>query len=103
MPKALTKNAVPQTIDELRQRLLIAFAEVEKDEEQVERVREMTNAAGKILGTLKVQLVYAALRGEKPQIEFLGQTSGLPLGKRLKIINRQLAVPPVTAEVTSTS
>jgi hypothetical protein len=83
--------------------LLVAFTEVEADEKQVERVREMTNAAGKILGTLKIQLVYAALRGEKPLIEFLGATSGLPLGKRLKILNRQPAVPPVTAEVKSTS
>jgi len=32
---------------------------------------EINNTAGKIISSAKVQLAYAALRGEKPEIEFL--------------------------------
>ena len=31
----------------------------------------MNNAAGKIIGTVKVELEYSHLRGEKPNIAFL--------------------------------
>ena len=61
-----------------------AFTDKENDEKQAERVREMTNTAGKILGTVKIQLVYAALRNEIPNIEFLGETSGQPALKARK-------------------
>ena len=71
----------PKDINDLRNRLLEAFCDVESDDKQIDRVREMTNTAGKILGTLKVQLVYAALRNERPEIEFLGKTSGQPIVK----------------------
>jgi len=31
----------------------------------------MANTAGKVIGTLKIELEYAMLRGEKPNIPFL--------------------------------
>lgn len=37
---------------------------------------ELNNTAGKIINTLKVQLVYAALRKETPDIAFLHPSEG---------------------------
>lgn len=62
----------PKNIEELRDGLLDAFELVKEDPRRANQVGEIANVAGKILGTLKAQLEYAALRGEKPSIEFLG-------------------------------
>ncbi len=64
--------ATPKSIEELRQGLLDAYEWVKTDPRRANQVKEMTNAAGKIIGTLKVELEYAMLRGNKPLIEFLG-------------------------------
>jgi hypothetical protein len=71
--------AKPKDINELRDQLLDGFAWVQADPRRANQVKEMTNAAGKVLGTLKAQLEYAVLRGEEPEIPFLGKTSGKPL------------------------
>lgn len=62
----------PSNIEELRDQLLDAFEDVKKDPRRANQVKEMTNAAGKVLGTLKTQLEYAMLRNERPCIQFLG-------------------------------
>ena len=62
----------PKDIRELRDQLLDAFQWVKEDPRRANQVKEMTNAAGKVLGTVKAQLEYAMLRQEKPSIEFLG-------------------------------
>ena len=64
--------AKPKDISELRDQLLDAFQWVKEDPRRANQVKEMTNAAGKVLGTVKAQLEYAMLRQEKPSIEFLG-------------------------------
>jgi len=46
----------------------------------------MTNAAGKILGTIKAQMEYSAMRGEEPEIPFLGETSGRLLKPNAKLL-----------------
>lgn len=43
------------------------------------QTRELTNAAGKVIATLKCQLEYSLLKGEQPAIAFMGETSGKPL------------------------
>lgn len=76
----------PKDINELREQMLDAFDMVMKDPRRANQVKEATNAAGKILGTLKAQLEYAVLKGEEPDIPFLGKTSGKilkPEAKRL--------------------
>jgi len=74
----------PKDITELRDQLLDAFDSVKQDPRRANQVKEMTNVAGKILGTVKAQLEYAALRNEEPEIDFLGKTSGKPIkGARL--------------------
>jgi hypothetical protein len=60
-----------KNIEELRQDLLGAFDWVKGDPRRANQVKEMSNAAGKVIGTIKVQLEYAALREEKPEIPFL--------------------------------
>jgi hypothetical protein len=62
----------PSNIEELRDQLLEAYEWVKGDPRRGNQVKEMANTAGKVLGTIKLQLEYAMLRGEKPTIEFLG-------------------------------
>jgi hypothetical protein len=75
----------PTDISQLRDQLIEAFVWVKEDPRRANQVKEMTNAAGKVLGTIKSQLEYAYLRGEMPEIPFLGKTSGksLPNGAKL--------------------
>lgn len=77
----------PKDINELREQLLEAFDWVKEDPRRANQVKEMTNAAGKILLTLKAQLEYAALKGEDPEIEFLGKTSGRALKAGVRLLN----------------
>jgi hypothetical protein len=66
-------------IGELRDQLLDAFDLVKNDPRRAGQVQEMSNAAGKIIATLKTQLEYSLLRGELPEIGFMGKTSGKPI------------------------
>ena len=73
-------------INDLRDQLLDAYDEVKRDPRRANQVKEMANAAGKILGSLKLQMEYAALRGEEPDIPFMGPTSGKQLKAGVKLI-----------------
>ena len=73
-------------ISELRDQLLEAFDAVRADPRKAGQVQEMSNAAGKIIATLKTQLEYALLRNEMPEIDFMGKTSN----KQLPIHSRKL-------------
>lgn len=79
--------AKPKDINELRDQLLDAFDWVRGDPRRANQVKEMTNAAGKILGTVKAQLEYAVIKGEDPEIPFLGKTSGKPLRAGAKLLS----------------
>lgn len=79
--------AKPKDITELRDQLLDAFDWVKADPRRAMQVKEMSNAAGKVLGTVKAQLEYALLKGEEPEIPFLGKTSGRPLRSGAKLLN----------------
>jgi hypothetical protein len=76
----------PKDINELRDQLLDAFDWVKADPRRANQVKEMTNAAGKILGTVKAQMEYAILKNEDIDIPFLGQTNGKPLKANLKLL-----------------
>lgn len=69
---------MPQSrnIEELRQGLLDAYEWVKADPRRANQVKEMTNAAGKVISTLKVELEYAMLRKESPSIPFLNYGKG---------------------------
>lgn len=66
--------AKPKNIEELRDGLLEAYEWVKADPRRANQVKEMTNAAGKVIGTLKLEIEYALLRRAAPgtNIPFLG-------------------------------
>ena len=71
--------AKPKDMTELRDSLLDAFETLKGDPKRMLQTKELTNTAGKIIGTVKSQLEYALLRGEEPEIPFMGKTSGKTL------------------------
>jgi len=79
--------AQPKDIKELRQQLLEAFDQVRQDPRRAIQAKETANLAGKVLGTIKVELEYAMMRGEEPDIPFLGKTSGKPLKNAIKLLD----------------
>lgn len=64
----------PSNITQLRDELLSVFEDLKNG--TVERVQaaELNNTAGKIIGTMKVQLEYHALRKEQPDIKFMKES-----------------------------
>ncbi len=66
--------ATPKNIEELRDGLLDAYEWVKADPRRAGQVKEMTNAAGKVIGTIKLELEYSMLRKETPNISFLNYT-----------------------------
>lgn len=74
----------PKDLNELRDQILDAFEMVKTDPRRQNQVKEMSNAAGKIIALTKLQVEYAYLRGEEPDVPFIGQTSGKPLKSNTK-------------------
>lgn len=59
-------------VTELRDDLLKVYSDLRSGKIEPREAKEINNTAGKIISSAKVQLEYAALRGEKPDIAFLG-------------------------------
>jgi len=57
-------------IKDVRKELCKAFEDIRTGELDVKRGAEMSNIAGKIINSLKVQLEYSSLRKESPSIDF---------------------------------
>ena len=60
-----------KNITELRDELAAVFAGLKNGTLEPKQAVEMNNAAGKIINTVKVQLEYADMRGEEPNIPFM--------------------------------
>jgi hypothetical protein len=73
--------AKPTNLAELRNDLLDAYLWVKEDPRRANQVKEMVNAAGKVIGTLKVELEYNMLRGEMPEIPFISTEKRKPMGR----------------------
>ena len=58
-------------IEDLRRDILDTLDGLKDGSIRVADAKERSNAAGKVLGTLKTQLVYSALRKEIPHIPFM--------------------------------
>lgn len=56
---------------ELRKDLLTVYDQLRAGKIQPKDAKEINNTAGKIIASAKVQLEYAQLRDEKPEIDFL--------------------------------
>lgn len=71
-PKTITATSASQTTTAtmLRNKLLEVFDQLGANKIQGGKAKEMSNAAGKIISSVKVQLEYAAQRKERPVIPF---------------------------------
>jgi adhesin HecA-like repeat protein len=67
-------------ITDIRDSLIEVFDKLRDGDMDLKQAAEINNTAGKIINTAKVQLAYAALRGEQPSIPFLntGATTSVP-------------------------
>lgn len=63
-------------ITDIRDSLIEVFDKLRDGDMDLKQAAEINNTAGKIINTAKVQLAYAALRGEQPVIPFLNTTAG---------------------------
>jgi hypothetical protein len=59
------------TITDIRNELVNVFNKLRDGTMEAKDAVEINNTAGKIIASAKVQLAYAALRGEQPEIPFL--------------------------------
>lgn len=73
-----------KNVIELRNELCAVFDEIRNDQIKAPVARELVNAAGKIINSVRIELEYAALRKEVPVIDFLGGDS--PASLRSKTI-----------------
>lgn len=64
-------NEEIKNIVELRKKIGKAAADMEKEAISRPLGAEMVNAYGKMINTVKVELEYAKLRKEEPDIEFM--------------------------------
>lgn len=62
------------TITDIRNDLVNVFNRLRDGTMEAKDAVEINNTAGKIIASAKVQLAYAALRGEQPDIPFLKST-----------------------------
>jgi hypothetical protein len=58
-------------INELRQSLSDNYTQMKSGNMKIALGKELSNAAGKILSSVKVELEYAKMLNEKPDIQFL--------------------------------
>lgn len=65
-----------KNITELNKHLTDLYQSLQNGTIDVKTAAEMNNTAGKIINVQKVQLEYAALRSEAPNIAFLGGGDG---------------------------
>jgi hypothetical protein len=65
------RNKGMKNVAELRDDLADVFAELKAGTIKHEKASQMTNCAGKIIGTLRVEMEYADQRNTKPDIEFM--------------------------------
>jgi len=60
-----------KNITALRKELSIVFMDLKSGDIEPKTAKQMNNAAGKIINTVKAQMEYATLRQEQPNIPFL--------------------------------
>lgn len=62
-----------KNVVELRDDLAKIFEELKNGKIKPEKAAQMTNCAGKIIGTLRVEMEYSDRREEKPDIKFMNK------------------------------
>lgn len=69
------------TASELRAALAQVFAQLKAGEIKPSEAAELANLAGKMIASAKVQVEYAALRKDAPEIHFLQDDRGVKGGQ----------------------
>ena len=77
----------PKDITDLRDQLLDMMDAVKADPRRANQAKEFFNGAGKVLASIKLELENHQMKGEEPNIAFLGKTSGKPLRAGVKLLN----------------
>lgn len=88
------------TITDIRNDLITVFNKLRDGEMEAKDAFEINNTAGKIISSAKVQLAYAALRGEKPEIPFLVESNEEPLAIERRSVPRVPGRPSPTQQCT---
>lgn len=64
-----------KNVNDLRNELITVFDQLKRKKLSHATAKELTNTAGKIISSTKLQLEYASIRKERPEIPFLNVTS----------------------------
>lgn len=65
-----------KTATQLRRDLSEIFDQLKSGQIELKQAAELSNIAGKMISSAKVQVEYYALTGEKPSIAFLNEEKG---------------------------
>lgn len=60
-----------KNISELRKEMIDVFNDVKSDRIDLKKAKELTNAAGKVINSVKVQITYNQIMDRKEKIDFL--------------------------------
>jgi len=77
-----------QNIQELRSVLLEEIDALRRDPRRANQAKEIINAAGKALVSAKVEMEYSMLKGQEPDIPFMGKTSGIALKSNARLLSQ---------------
>jgi hypothetical protein len=77
----------PKDMNELTEIVAQEIENVQKDPRRKAQAETIINAAGKIAAIAKAQCMYAYMKGEEPDIPFMGKTTGKPLKPNAKLIS----------------
>lgn len=61
---------------DLREKLVHAFNEISEDKMSTGKAKALVGTADKIISTVKTQIKYHEVRGEKPEIPFVALAAG---------------------------
>ena len=70
----MSKQTVSKNINDLREILSEEITKLREGKTTPATINAITNATGKIFSSIKLQMEYAKLLGEKPDIKYIGQS-----------------------------
>lgn len=75
-----------KNIQELRTILIEEIDAVKRDPRRANQAKEIINGVGKTLVALKLEMEYSMIKGEEPDIPFMGKTSGVLLKSNARLL-----------------
>lgn len=71
----MSKTGVSKNINDLREILSQEIDKLREGKTTPASINAITNATGKIFSSIKLQMEYAKILGEKPDIKFIAETT----------------------------